>query len=462
MSRRPAFTWIILSAIAIPATAQTVHEPGLILETVVTGLQRATSMVFLDNDTFLINEQSTGRVRMVQNDLLLSQPVLDLPVAGGLEPGLHGMVKDPDFAENGFIYVYYSRSSVDGGSTTNIRVSRFHWTGSAFDALSEFVLHEFPVMSSGHHGGILAFGLDKTLFVCNGDQHVNTQTTNFDTDTTIEVGVVLRMNRDGSAPADNPFATVPGWEYIYAYGARNQYGIGVDPLTGELWQSENGPDNATRDEVNLMTAGTNSGWEDVFGFASSPPTDLYEVPGSHYSDPEFVTGVRASPTAVTFQPSPVLGANVWNDVFIGEGHFSANRRIYRFDLNAARDGFDFTDPNLSSDHFGATYAEMSSIIFAEGFNIITDIEIAPNGFMYISTWTGTVYRIKPDHPTGDGDADGDIDKRDFAQMQRCFTGPGGSASSECRNAFDFDSDKDIDTDDFDAYLDATSGPIVLH
>ncbi len=452
--RRFLLMWTVSCAAGSSLTAQTVHEPGLILETVVAGLQRATSMVFLDNSTFLVNEQS-GRVRLVQNGVLQPQPVLTVPVTGGLEPGLHGMVKDPDFAENGFIYAYYSRAG------TNIRISRFHWTGTELDASSEFVVHEIPAMSTGHHGGILAFGLDGTLFVCNGDQHVNTQTTNFNTATTIEVGVVLRMNRDGSVPADNPFASVSGWEYIYSYGGRNQYGIGIDPLTGELWQSENGPDNGFLDEVNLMTAGTNSGWEEVFGFAPTPPAGLYEVDGAHYSDPEFVTGVKASPTAVTFQPSPVMGANVWNDVFVGEGHFSSNRRIYRFDLNNARDGFVFGDPNLSGDHFGATYVEMTSIIFAEGFQIITDIEIAPNGFMYVVTWAGTVYRIRPDHPTGDADADGDIDKADFAQMQTCFTGAGGNASAACRAAFDFDSDDDIDSADFAAYLDTTSGPIIL-
>ncbi len=458
MNRRILASAIVASVFAnYPAFSQQVFEPGLTIETVVSGISKPTSMLFVGPNIFLLNEQSTGRVRVVMDDQLRPAPALDLSVAGGLEPGLHGIVKDPEFDENGYVYLYYSSAPSDGAGATAIRISRFTWTGSELDAASEFVLHELPVTSTGHHGGILAMGNDGTLYAGIGDQHQNTQTSNFDTPNMMEVAVVVRMNLDGTVPADNPF-DAPGWEYVFAYGVRNQYGLGIDPLTGWLWQSENGPSSPI-EEVNLLLPGANSGWEDVFGFPAVPPTGLHEVPGSHYSDPEFVFGVRAAPTAVTFQVSPILGGDLWNDVYVGEGHFSSNHRIFRFELNEDRDAFSFEDPDLSSDLIGNSYPEMQSIIFADGFGIIADIEFSPQGFMYVTTWSGTVYRIRPDHPTGDGEGDGDIDHADFAAMQRCFTAPGGTASELCRDAFDLDEDLDIDLDDFEMFLSQFSGPL---
>ncbi len=450
--------WTALSLclfLANAATGQTVNDPNMTVETVVSGLNSPTIMTFIGPDRFLINEQSTGRVRLVIDGVQQPQPVLDLPVATGLEPGLHGIVKDPNFFLNGYVYLYYTQSTMDGGPRLANRISRFTWNGTQFDPSSEFVLRELPAANPSHHGGIITIGLDGTMFAVIGDQFANEATTNFASGGPREVGVVVRFNLDGSLPDDNPFDTA-GWEFIYAYGQRNVYGIAIDPLTGELWQSENG--NPGQEELNLLLAGTNSGWERVFGIVPTPVTGLFEVPGSFYSNPEFEFRVTAAPTSVTFQTSPVLGSESQYDLFMAEGHFFGNHRVFRFPMNDARDGFQFEQPALQ-DLTGNNYPEMQPLVFAEGFGIITDVKVGPDGFLYIvDRNANTVYRIRPTVPTGDGDVDGDIDFGDFAVLQLCY----GKTSADCLGKFDFNDDDAVDANDYEEYLDRLSGPLNLY
>lgn len=438
------------------AYGQTVNDPNMTIETVVSGINGPTMMTFIGPNRFLINEQSTGRVRLVIDGVQQPQPVLDLPVATGLEPGLHGIVKDPNFFLNGYVYLYYTQSTVDGGPRLANRISRFTWDGTQLDPASEFVLHELPAQHPSHHGGVITVGLDGTVFAVIGDQHANEVTTNFAAGGPREVGVVVRFNRDGSRPDDNPFDT-PGWENIYAYGQRNVYGIAIDPLTGELWQSENGEPGF--EEVNLLEAGTNSGWERVFGFVQTPVANLFEVAGSFYSNPEFEFRVTAAPTSVTFQSTPVLGRDSWYHMFVAEGHFSSNHRIFRFPMNENRDGVTFDQANLQ-DLIGNSYNELQPIVFAENFGIITDVKVGPDGFLYVVDRSANrVYRIKPTVPTGDGDVDGDIDFGDFAVLQRCY---GDNASEDCRDKFDFDDNGNVDDRDYEEYFDRLSGPLNLY
>lgn len=451
---------LMLLLAGAPAFAQSVNDPGLMIEQVVSGLSNPTGMTFVSPNQMWVIEQSTGKVRSVINGALQANAVLDLAVAGGLEPGLLSIVKHPDFASNGYIYVYYTRSTVDGGPRLANRIARFTWNGTTIDPASEMMVHELPAQNSSHHGGIICFGLDGTMFAVIGDQHADEQTVNFPTGGPREIGVVVRFNQDGSVPEDNPFTTT-GWRYIYAYGMRNSFGIAVDPLTGYLWQSENG--EPLREEINLVRPGTNSGWQDVFGFVTTPPTGLTVIPGSFYSDPEFEFRVTAAPTTVMFQTSPVLGANRRHDMFVGEGHFSANHRIFGFELNANRDGLSFSAPALQ-DLIGHSYAEMQPIVFAENFGIITDIETGPDGFMYVVDRTaGKVFRIRPNHPTGDANADGDLDLGDFAKLQQCFSGsnPGNPVPADCLITVDINEDNDVDDGDTAGFQGAFSGPLEL-
>jgi aldose sugar dehydrogenase len=123
-----------------------------------------------------------------------------------------------------------------------------------------------------------------------GDLNRNGQLQNFPTGPAPDnTGVILRLNANGSVPTDNPFFSQGGnLAKYYAYGLRNSFGLAFDPVTERLWMTENGPDKY--DEINMVEPGFNSGWERILGPNSRDPqgtSDLFSVPGSHYSDPEF-------------------------------------------------------------------------------------------------------------------------------------------------------------------------------
>jgi hypothetical protein len=203
--------------------------------------------------------------------------------------------------------------------------------------------------------------------------------------------VILRINDDGTIPPDNPFAASGGnLPKYYAYGIRNSFGFAFDPVTGNLWNTENGP--ADYDEVNLVLPGFNSGWEKIMGPDARDPQgvgDLVQFSGSHYSDPEFSWFDTVGPTAIVFLSSNQLGAQYQNNAFVGD---IVNGNLYRLQLNAARDGFVFTHPGLS-DEVADTPAELAELVFGTGFGGITDLEVGPDGLLYVLSFSGRIYMI---------------------------------------------------------------------
>jgi hypothetical protein len=454
------WTFVLGASFGPSSNAQSLVDSGLVIEPVVNQSHQLTGMTFIGPDRFLLIERATGFVRLYENGQLLEEPVLELPVpAVGSHDGLLGITKDPHFDANGYVYVYYTRD-VDGGDPID-RLSRFVWTGHSFDAGSEFVLRELAGSPPVHHGGVIAFGPDEKLYLVTGDRGQNTLTTNQITGDPSEVAVILRINPDGTAPADNPFQ-VRGFEYIYGYGVRNSFGMAIDPLTGHVWNTENGTGEGA-EELNLYPPGGNGGWNRVIGFSEAPPPDLVLVPGATYIEPKLqYFGV---PTSLVFQPSPVLGADNWNRLFLGffVSPDSQQNSILRFRLNTNRDGLSFESPGLQ-DLVVNMADSLDEVGFARQLNFITDMEIGPDGFLYVVRFTSPgVYRIRPNHPTGDVDRDGDLDMADAARLQRCFSGanPVNPPTQECREGLDVDEDGDVDVGDVSAIHAIFSGPLSL-
>ncbi len=180
----------------------------------------------------------------------------------------------------------------------------------------------------------------------------------------------------------------------YAYGVRNSFGLGLDPVTNRLWDTENGPSNY--DEVNRIDPGTNSGWEQIMGPDALDPeglADLFDIPGagSTYSDPEFSWLTTIAPTAILFPVSSLLGAAYDEVALVADNNFG---RIYAFPLNAERDGFDLSGFAGVADLVANNAAERDQFLFGEGFGAITDLEIGPDGALYVLSITnGAIYRI---------------------------------------------------------------------
>jgi glucose/arabinose dehydrogenase len=427
---RRAMFLFALAFCVLPAGAQVLVDSNLEVESVVTGLTLPTSMAFLDDGDFLVSQKNDGRVRRVVGDVLQAGEVLDLHVNFLSERGLLNIVADPDVAHNGHVFLYYTESSTGADSseteeTLGNRVYRYTWNGSALvDPLLVLALPastEFPGNFPGpHNGGVMAFGPDDRLYVLIGDlargnfeawsgQLQNNVAGALPNDT----GVIFRVNRGGHAPPDNPFlnaadANDPMNRY-FAYGVRNSFGIAFDPVSGELWQTENGP--MDYDEVNRVFAGFNGGWIRIKGPIARDTegeADLWVAPGSAYGDPQFSWVGSIAPTGIGFVHSRKLGCDLEHDMVVGDVNCG---QLYRFELDPPRQTLVFDSPELQdlvADNESAPCAdEMSEIVFGSGFGLITDLENGPDGRLYVVRYSaGAVARVAP-RPGAVLDADND-------------------------------------------------------
>jgi glucose/arabinose dehydrogenase len=366
------------------ALAQTLNNPKLHVRELTSGLSQPTAMAFIGPADILVAQKGDGLVRRVINGVLQPGQVLDVAVDNASERGLLGIAIHPSFPSAPFVYLYYTESSTVGdssGSPLANRVYRYIWDGSAL--VNPSLILDLPVTPGPNHdGGTMIFGPDGKLYVVIGDLNRDGQLQNFSGGPAPDnTGVILRVSDDGSAPNDNPFFGLGGnLAKYYAYGVRNSFGLAFDPITGQLWDTENGPNSY--DEINLVLPGFNSGWEQIMGPDSRDPQGLGNLvffPGSHYADPKFSWLNPVGPTALVFLNSARLGVEHQNDLFVGDIN---NGNLYRFRVNAARNGFDFGNPGLS-DLVADSNAEFQEILLGTGFGGITDLKLGPDGLLYV-------------------------------------------------------------------------------
>jgi glucose/arabinose dehydrogenase len=231
------------------------------VQLVASGLEAPWAVALAPDGRLFVTERP-GRVRIVRlgpGGGLDARPWATLPARANpdAERGLLGMALDPDFARNGFVYLYYSYAGA-GGATLN-RLVRMHDSGGVGG--DETILLDNIPGSSNHDGGRIAFGPDGKLYIATGDgeQQARAQ------DRTSLGGKILRLEKDGSVPADNPFAG----SAVFSLGHRNVQGLAFQPDTGVLYETEHGPSGffpaCCQDEVNRIEAGANYGWPTVTG-----------------------------------------------------------------------------------------------------------------------------------------------------------------------------------------------------
>jgi aldose sugar dehydrogenase len=394
-----------------PVLAQpSVRDSNLDVKEVVGGLSSPTSMIFLDNNNILVLEKE-GNVRLVTNGVLREQSVLQVPAKAESERGLLGVASSTDInsPHNTNIFLYYT-----GGDPVRNRVYKYDWNGETL--VNPTLILDLPAAPGYIHvGGKIVIGPDGYLYAVIGDLNHYGKLQNFpDWPPPDDTGSIFRINpEDGSAAPDNPFASSEGdiLSKYYAYGIRNSFGLDFDPLTGKLWDTENGP--SSFDEVNLVRPGFNSGWYIVTGpmsLSGETEDDLVNYPGSHYADPLFSWRDTVGPTDIEFFNSSSLGSKYTNNIFVGDIKWG---NLYFFEVNENREGISI---DTSQQHSGLSdlvvnnNEELSSITFGSGFGGITDIETGPDGlyvlsydkeieklpggFLNISSYNqGTIYKI---------------------------------------------------------------------
>ncbi len=280
---------------------------------------------------------------------------------------------------------------------------------------------------AAHLGGVITVGPDNNVYVITGDGDscefqsckddidesvVNAKTANVKNgDSPTGRGGIIRVTQDGKVVGDGILGKKYPLNMYYAYGIRNSFGMDFDPLTGNLWDTENGP--AFGDEINLVEPGFNSGWIRAQGFW--PITDYAllddnqtvsgylgdrEISGElgnvvdfkkhgKYSNPEFSWNLTVGATAIKFFNSDKLGKQYENDVFVGDINWG---NLYHFDLKQNRTELDLDGP--LDDKIAGDFHELKDVIFGQGFvGGITDIETGPDGYLYILSGNGSIYKI---------------------------------------------------------------------
>jgi len=249
---------------------------------------------------------------------------------------------------------------------------------------------------------------------------------------------VLRLNANGTTPSDNPFFAVgadmggeagANVQKIFSYGHRNSFGMAFDPRSGDLWLQENGDD--TFSEINRVLPGMNGGWVQIMGPVARlgqfkaietseaffglqqirwPPTNiadspaealerLFVLPGSHYADPEFSWKFEVSPGGIGFVSGRALGPQYDGTLIVGGARdFLLEGHLFQLRLTGNRRKIAVDDPRLEDrvadnlDKWEITESE--SLLFGQGFGIVTDVHTAPNGNLLVVSLThGAVYEI---------------------------------------------------------------------
>ena len=377
------FGILILGAVALgvvsrgapPALpSQSLPTPKVAVEKLTEGFAFAVKMAFLPDGRVLVTEKATGRVRLVNADFSLQpEPVVDVAVNSLKERGLMGIAAHPNFAQNGYVYIYYMASGTDQDSDEpddidDIRIARFQLDDAPVTLKTLISLTARP--GPYHNGGCIGFGPDGKLYVSQGELNRNVNLNSQLKRTTR--GKLLRYNDDGSIPADNPLGAE---QPAYLLGLRNAFGFAFDPAKPQrVFVSDNGPDG--HDRLSAALPGENLGWPLIWGYADA----WYERPlawflGRRYRAPLWESfDERPVPTAVRVLADNRYGAGMAGRVLMST--FNAGR-ILQFQLA----------PETRS-----AAVEMGT--FLEGYPTIVDLQVGPDGNLYVLT-IQALYRIKP-------------------------------------------------------------------
>jgi glucose/arabinose dehydrogenase len=230
------------------------------VQTVATGLVNPWALAFLPDGRMLVTERP-GRMRLVTPEGQLSPPLKGVPeVWASGQGGLHDVILDRSFAQNSTIYFCFAERDGNGGRTT-VASAALDSKQMRLEALSIIFRQQGPLSSGNHYGCRIAQASDGNLFVALGEHFAyRNEAQNLGN----HLGKIIRIAPDGSAPRDNPFAgRDDAKSEIWSFGHRNAQGLAINPLTGELWETEHGPRGG--DEVNIIGRAKNYGWP-VIGY----------------------------------------------------------------------------------------------------------------------------------------------------------------------------------------------------
>jgi glucose/arabinose dehydrogenase len=412
----PAF-----SRAKITIETQNITDSHLKSQLITQGLKAPSAMAFIGPNDILVTEKNTGNVQRITDGIISIQPLLHVVTTKKDERGLLGIATSiNNESKKTFVFLYFTEAQLnDAGSPTpdplGNRVYRYELIDNKL--VNPKLLLDLPALPGPrHNAGKMAIGPDDNLYVSIGDvdgsfKGIGTETKaqNYEDGPAPDGRAgILRITQNGLPVGEGILGNTPVLNLYYAYGIKNSFGFDFDPITGKVWDTENGP--TFGDEINVVEPGFNSGWVKVQGIwkmdvdpleepekgeiATNGSLDLVDFGGKgRYSSPEFTWSNTVGPTALRFFSSDKLGEKYKNDIFVGDIKYG---NIYHFKLNKDRTGFILN--GALADKVASGEDGTEQIEFAEGFGGITDLEIGPDGYLYVLIYDsedGRIYRISP-------------------------------------------------------------------
>jgi aldose sugar dehydrogenase len=384
----------------------------LVAEKVVGGLETPTGIAFIGENDILAVEKNSGKVLRILNGDVLPEPLIDVNVANEVERGLLGISVANNSANSKlYVFLFYTEAQDrDGSEAVGNRLYRYELTGNKL--INPKLLLDLPFLPGpAHNGGVVTVGPDNHVYVVVGNllASASERFEGNSLDQNIENGNapdgrggILTVTQDGDlVNGGGILGDEPPLDLYYAYGIRNSFGLTFDPVSGHLWDTENG---GAYDEINLVEPGFNSGWEKVNGKASLledfDQDELVDFGGKgKYSDPEFSwasnSDFRTAPTSIVFFDSDKFGEQYKDGVFVGD----VRGNIYHFNVDKDRTNLLLNGP--LADEVANDFSEIEDLIFARFPGVITDLKVGPDGYLYILLYQvlgqedGELYRVVP-------------------------------------------------------------------
>ena len=359
------------TAEATAAQAETASgEMTLSLTQIADGLEQPWGLAFLPNGNMLVTERE-GRINLVtpEGDKTVIAGAPEALVEG--QGGYFDVILDPDFDTNRTVYMTYAKTAGEENSTSVFKAT-LNEDGTALEDGTDIWAADLRG-TAYHFGGRMQFMADGTMLVSLGDAFVLMEEAQSTANTH---GTIVRINTDGTIPADNPFAGQDGAaEAVFTYGHRNVQGLFVDPDTGTVFAHEHGPKGG--DEVNVLQAGSNYGWPAItygIGYDDAVISELTEKDGMEQPVVKWVPSI--APSGMTRYTGDKY-AGWTGDLIIGAMEGPAGLKLVRLDLD--------DELNVVSEDY---YLE------AEG-RPIRDVVQGNDGYLYVVTkeLDGGLYRI---------------------------------------------------------------------
>jgi glucose/arabinose dehydrogenase len=382
------------------AQPSVIVDNNIIIEKIFSDPVKPSTMDFIGPNKILLLERNEGKVYLIANGKMEPKAVLDVNVATDGYRGMLGIASSTNDNVTS-IFLYFTEANAQDGDDVDKsnpkeplgnRLYKYEFKDDKI--VNPELLLDLPALPGPRHpGGIVALGPDDNLYLTVGDidgtfkKGYETKTQNYRNGSSPDGrSGILRITQEGERVGNGILSEKSPLDLYYAYGIRNSFGIDWDPMTGDLWDTENGPHYG--DEINRVEPGFNSGWVSVQGIwkpnldekgeLNLDPKDLVDFGGKgRYSQPELIWIPPVAPTAIKFFDSDKLGIQYKNDLFIADANTGS---LYHFDLNENRTGLKLEGP--LKDKIVNQIEESKDVTFAKGFGRITDLKIGPDGYLY--------------------------------------------------------------------------------